>query len=151
RAHAAAGRQVAVVVQFDAALDAQEAERLADGRVLDVVEGGARLDGAVDDAQAMLEEGGEGATGEVAILVDRRGEYGAAMGAIPGRVVRSPSNKGDAKRGAANDHSFDLCGESSGRRGASCSVVRHRGGTGSTGHDASPCLRINEVGLSRGR
>src|SRR5204863_5560489 len=56
-AHAAPGRQVAVVVQLDAALDAQEAQRFPDRGMADLLDVPARLDLAIDDARAVLEEG----------------------------------------------------------------------------------------------
>ena len=103
-AHAAAGRQIAVVVQLDAALDVQILERLAHDGVFDLLDGAAGLDLAIDQANAVLEEGRQIAAGEVAVFVDGAGENGAAVNAIPRRIIGAAAEKGDAKRGATDDH-----------------------------------------------
>ena len=54
----------------------------------------------------MLEEGRQVAAGEVAVLVDRGGQHGAAVLAVPGRVVGAAAEERDAKRRAADDHAI---------------------------------------------
>src|SRR5438552_12513213 len=55
-------------------------------RSSDLVDAPAVLDLAVDQANAVLEERRQVAAGEVAVFIDRRGEDGAAVLKIPGRV-----------------------------------------------------------------
>ena len=111
-AHAAAGRQVAVVVDLDAALDAEVAQDLADGGMGDLVDGLAVLHLGVDHAILVLEERRQIAAGDVAVLVDGGREDGAAVLPIPGRIVGAAAEEGDAKWGSADDHFstlLDLC------------------------------------------
>ena len=75
----------------------------------DLVDGLARLDLAVDDADAVLEERRQIAAGEVAILVDGGGQDGAAVLPIPARVVGAAAEEGDAEGGSADDHSLTSC------------------------------------------
>ena len=64
----------------------------------------ARLDLAVDDADAVLEERRQVAAGEVAILVDGRGQHRAAVVAIPGGIIGAAAEERDAIGGPADDH-----------------------------------------------
>ena len=93
--------------QFHAALDAEETEGFADGRVRDLVNRRARLDLAIDDAQAMLEEGRQETTTQVAILVDGGCEDGPAVRPIPAGVIGAAAKEGEAEGGSADDHSLD--------------------------------------------
>src|SRR5579862_949084 len=102
--HAAAGGQVAIVVNLDAAMDFQETQRLADGGMLNFVQTIAVLDLRINDADAVFKKRREMAHGEVAILVNRRGQDGAAVFAVPGRVVRSSAKEGNPEGGSADDH-----------------------------------------------
>ena len=91
--HAAAGGQVAVVVDFHAAGNLQVFQCLADGGVRDLVDRMAVLDLRVDHADAVFEEGRQVAAGQVAVLVDRRGDHRAAVVPIPPRIIGSPAQK----------------------------------------------------------
>src|SRR5262249_6613730 len=104
--HAASGRQIAVMVEFQAAVELQVLERLANGRVADLVHTLASFDLAVNDAQPVLEKGRQIATGQIAKLVDRRGEDRAAVLAVPRGIVRAAAEKRNAEGGTADDHGF---------------------------------------------
>jgi hypothetical protein len=54
--HAAARRQIAIVVQLDAAVDVQMLQGLADHGMLDLLNRAAGLDLTIDEADAVLEE-----------------------------------------------------------------------------------------------
>src|SRR5256886_14017104 len=101
---ATAGRNVRVVVNLYTALDLQIAQRLTNGRMRDLFDRLTVLDLGVDDAVPMVEKGRQVATVDVAILVDRRRQHGAAMLVVPVRIIRAATEKGDTKRRSANDH-----------------------------------------------
>ena len=103
---AAARGDVRIVVDLHAARDFQESERLPDGRMDDLIQRLTVLDLRVDNAVAMLEEGREVATVNVAVLVDRRGQHGAAVLGIPFGIVGAATEEGDPKRGSADDHAL---------------------------------------------
>src|SRR5262249_20071014 len=62
------------------------------------------FDSRVNNTVAMFEEGRQFSEADVAVFVDRCPDDGAAMLAIPGRVIRSPTEKGNSKWGSAHDH-----------------------------------------------
>ena len=89
-AHAAAGGQVAVVMDFHAPGNLQELQRFADRGVRNLVDGLAILDLRIHHADAVLEERRQIAASQITVLVDRRGDDRAAMVAIPAGVIRPP-------------------------------------------------------------
>ena len=109
-AHTASRRQVAVVMQLDAALDFEEAERLPNRGVADLLDRGAGFDLAVNDADGMLEEGGQIAAGQITILIDGGRQHRPAMSAIPTRIIGTATEEGDPERCSTDDHSVDLIG-----------------------------------------
>ena len=102
--HAAAGRQIAVVMDLHAARHGEELQNLPDGRMADLVDRLAVLVLGVDHAEAMLEERRQVAAGQVAVLVDRRGNHRAAVLPIPRRIVGAAAEKGNPKRRSADNH-----------------------------------------------
>ena len=97
----AAGRDVGHRGDLDAALDAQQAQRLAHQRVLDVRRAGDLLGARVADPHRRVELA---ADGDVDRLVDRRGEHRAAVAAIVGRQVGAAAEEADPQRRARDDH-----------------------------------------------
>lgn len=97
-------RQIAVVVQLNATIDFEELQAFAHGRMPNLGEGLARFDLAVDETDAMLEKGRQIATSEITILIYGGGQHGAAVTAIPGRVIGAASEKGDTEWRARDDH-----------------------------------------------
>ena len=93
RAHAAAAGQVAVVVDFHAALHFQKAQRFARGRMVDLLQPLAAFDFGIDHADAVLEKRRQVAAGQVAIFVDGRRQHRAAVLAIPRRIIRAAAKK----------------------------------------------------------
>ena len=93
RPHAAAARQIAVVVDFNAAVHFQKAQRLARGRMLDLVQPLAVFNLGIHHADAVLEKRRQIAAGQVAILVDGRRQHRAAVLAIPRRIIRAAAKK----------------------------------------------------------
>src|SRR5262249_19461589 len=108
RSEAAARREVAIVMDLDAAIHAKESQDLADGRMADLVEGLAILHLGVDDAEPVFEERRQIAAGDVAELVDRGGQDRSAVLPIPGRVIGPAAEEGDPERRAADDHASPL-------------------------------------------
>src|SRR5262245_39337814 len=103
-AHAAAGRQVAIVVQFDAAFKTEVAKGFADSGVGDLIDRRTVFDLPVDDAEAVFKEGGQVATGEVAVFIDGCGKHGTAVVPVPFWVIGSASEEGNPEGSAADDH-----------------------------------------------
>src|SRR5438552_10822905 len=97
-------------MQLDAAFDFEEVERLPNGGMADLLDRGAGFDLAVNDADGMFEEGGQIAAGQITILIDRGRQHGAAMSAIPTRIIGTATEEGDPERCSADDHSVDLIG-----------------------------------------
>jgi hypothetical protein len=122
--HAAASGQVAIVVEFDVAINFEKAKRLADDGVADIANLTARFDLPIDETDPMLEERGQMPTAEVAVFVDGGGEDRAAVGTIPPRVVGASSKEGDPKRSSANDHSVDPQGAAI----LACAELSHKEG-----------------------
>jgi hypothetical protein len=58
----------------------------------------------VDYAVAVFEEGREVATRYVTVLIDGGSQHGAAMLAVPGRIVGASAKKRDAKRSSTDYH-----------------------------------------------
>src|SRR5262245_13643928 len=104
RTHAAARGQIAVVVQLQAALEAEVLEDRAHDRMSKLIDGGACLDLAINQANAVLEERGQVTAGEIAVLVDAGRQHSAAMAPVPRRVVGAAAKEGNAKRRPADDH-----------------------------------------------
>ena len=97
-------RQIAVVVDLEALVHVQPFEHAANRRVLDLADLLDVLDDRVDDAELVIEERRQLANADVAVLVDGRRQHGAAMLAIPVRVVGAAAEERDAERRAADDH-----------------------------------------------
>src|ERR1700722_4155935 len=102
--HAAAGRQVAVVMQFEAAVEMEIIQGRAHDRMADIIHPVAGLDIAIDDADAMFKERRQMATSEIAVFVDGDREDGAAVGLIPSGVVGAAAEEGDAVGRSADNH-----------------------------------------------
>ena len=64
----------------------------------------ASLGPGIHDAVAVLEEGGQVAAGEVAILVDGCRQNASTVAAIPGWIVRSPAEEGHSKWRSCDNH-----------------------------------------------
>ena len=110
RTHAATGRQVAVVMNLDAAI---REKLLADCPDRRMPYFGGRIAGlgfGVNDPIPVGKEGRKIPKGNVAVLVDPAGEDGSAVFSEPAGVVRAPAEKGDAEGGAGDDHVFDFSG-----------------------------------------
>src|SRR5581483_3739899 len=60
----------------------------------------------VRDAAVVIEERRHAATGDIATLVDGRGEHGPAIFPVPHRIVGPAAEEGDAKGSASDYHSF---------------------------------------------
>src|SRR5207249_7725730 len=96
-------------------------------RVLDLLDARDELDPGVDDARGVLEERWQAPTEDEAVLVDRRREHAAAVDAVPGRVVGSAAEEGDAERRARDDHPAPNAGSNrarSIRSQSACSIAR---------------------------
>ena len=91
-------------MQFEAAVEMEMVQDRPHDRMPDVVHRVARLNVAIDDADAMLKERRQMATSEVAIFVDGGRENGAAVRVIPRRIIRSAAEKGDAVGRSADNH-----------------------------------------------
>src|SRR5262245_26300845 len=78
--------------------------------MLDLLEIVHQLDARIDDAVLMLEEGRQPAHADVTVLVDGHAEHGAAVFAVPGRIVGPASEEGDAEGCAADDHATSRAG-----------------------------------------
>src|SRR5688572_4651398 len=95
------------MVDLDAGRDRVRGEHRAHRRVDDLVDLLHQLDARIDDAVLVLEERRQLADGDVAVLVDRGAEHGAAMLAIPFRIVGAAAEQRKPERGAADDHSLE--------------------------------------------
>ena len=93
RPHAAAPRQIAVVVDFHPAFHFQIAQGFARGRVLNFVQCVAILNLGIHHTDAVLEKRRQIAAAEVAILVDGGRQHRAAVLAIPRRIIRPAAEK----------------------------------------------------------
>ena len=89
RSEAGPRRQIAVVVNLEALADLEPLEHAAHRRMLNLADLLDVLDDGVDDAEAMVEKRRQLADADVAVLVDGRGQHGAAVLAIPLWIVRS--------------------------------------------------------------
>ncbi len=104
RAHATAGRQIAVVMQLQAALEIQMLQRRPNHGMNDLIDGLAGFNLPVDEADAMIEEWRQVAARQIAVFVDAGRQHRAAVIAIPARVVRAAAEKRDAIRSATDYH-----------------------------------------------
>ena len=106
RADSGARGQIALVKKLDA-LGVVVAERLqpgSHGGVQDLGNRADRFDMRPDDAMADTEERRQEAGTDVAILVDGHRQDGAAMPAIPGRIVGAAAEERNAVRRSGNRH-----------------------------------------------
>ena len=104
RPQAGAGRQVAVMVDLEAAIDLHLLQHVAHRRVADLGQLAHVLDEGIDDAVLVLEEGRQPADADVAVFVDGKADHPAAMPAIPDGIVGAAAEQRDAERRAADDH-----------------------------------------------
>ena len=89
RSEARSGWQIAIMVNLEPPANLEPLEHAAHGRMLNLADLLDVLDNGIDDAKAMVEERGQLADADVAVLVDGGRQYGAAMFAIPLWIVRS--------------------------------------------------------------
>src|SRR5579871_1241262 len=84
-----------------------------------------QLNPRIHDAGAVLEKWRQLAHADVAVFIDGRPDDGAAMLAIPVRIVGAAAEQGDAERGAADDHPALSASAAAARpeRGASTSAA----------------------------
>src|SRR5882724_194026 len=80
-------------------------QHLAHSWMSDFVDRLAILHLGVNHTEPVLEEGWEITACDITVFVDSRGQHHAAMLAIPCRIIRPSSKKGNTKRGSADDHS----------------------------------------------
>ena len=93
RAEPRPGGQIAVMMNFEPLVHFEPFEHAAHGGMLNLADLLDVLDDGVDDAKAMVEERRQLADADVAVLVDRRCQHGAAVLAIPLWIIRSASEK----------------------------------------------------------
>ena len=104
RSHAAASRQVTVVMNLDAAIHFQETQSFARRRMSQFIQRLNRFHFRIHHARPMLKERRQVATGQITIFVDGRRQHRAAVLAIPGRVIRAAAKKRDSVWSAADNH-----------------------------------------------
>ncbi len=108
RTQSRARRQVGVVMDFDAFLDAHVGQDAAHCGVLDLGDVVDEFHPRIDDARLVFEERRQPAHADIAIFVDRRADHRAAVLAEPRRIVGPASEQRDTKRRAADDHTPTL-------------------------------------------
>jgi hypothetical protein len=104
RSHTAARWQVAIVVQLQAALEPKMLENGFDDRVSDFRDGFARLDLAINQANAVFKKWRQVTASQVAVFINACRQYRPAMPPIPSGIVRAAAEKRNAKRSATDDH-----------------------------------------------
>jgi hypothetical protein len=92
------------MMNLQTSIEVQIAKCFTDCGMKNFVDRLAILHARVDNAIAMFKERREIAASDVAILVNRSGEHGAAVFPIPGRIVCATSKERDAKRSSADYH-----------------------------------------------
>src|SRR5204863_7401666 len=97
-------RQIAVVMNLEPLLRLKAVEHSADGRMCDLADLLHVLDDRVDDAEAVIEKRRQLPHADVAVLVDRRRQDGAAVLAEPVGIVGASAKERHPKRRAADDH-----------------------------------------------
>ncbi len=80
------------------------------GGMLNVANVVDKLDCRINDAMLVLEKGRQFAHGNVAVFVDRKTKYGAAMFPVPGRIIRAATKKRDPEGGARDNHDLGPSG-----------------------------------------
>src|ERR1051325_1024986 len=87
RPHPAPCGEVAIVVNLHPARNFHEAQNLTSGRMCDLVDRLASLDFRPNDPKPVIKERRQITTSKIAILINARCQYRAAVLAIPGGVV----------------------------------------------------------------
>ena len=108
RSDPAAGRQVAEVMDFQAALDAEEPQDFPGRGMRDLVHRPHVFDLGINDQETMVEEGRQVATGQVTVPVDRRRQDRPAVLLVPGRVVCAATQEGNAEESSGDDHRLGI-------------------------------------------
>src|SRR5262245_21249823 len=83
RPHAAASRKITIMVNFYSSINFEIAQDFPNRRVCDVFDRLAILHLGVDNAVSVFKEGRQITTGDIAVFVDRRSQYGASMSLVP--------------------------------------------------------------------
>src|SRR5262245_27108682 len=112
RAHAATRRKIAIMMDFYSAIDLEEAQNFTHRRVRNFVDGVAILHLGVNNTISVLKEGRQITAGDIAVLVDRGGQYSAAVLTIPSGIVCAASEERDSKWRPAHNHNAILPGRS---------------------------------------
>ena len=92
------------MVDLEPLIEAIRLQDRSDRRVLDFGNIDHILDDRVHEPVPMGEERRKDPYADVAVLVDRRGEDGAAAISVPSRIIRPATEKGDSERCPADDH-----------------------------------------------
>jgi hypothetical protein len=108
RPHAAAPREIAVVVDFQSAIELQMLQDFPDRRMRDLVRLLDALDLGINHAQAMLKKRRQISAGQIAILVDRRGQHATAMLAIPGGIIGAAPEERNPEWCPADNHGLSV-------------------------------------------
>src|SRR3989344_4667075 len=98
------GRQIAVMVDLETGIALHVAQHGTNRWMLDLVDRFAVFDFRIHDAELMLEERGQVATADIAILVYGCGQHDTTVFLVPGCVIGSPSKKGYPERCPGNYH-----------------------------------------------
>src|SRR5271163_1457981 len=97
-AHATAGGEIAVMVDFQAAVPLHFLQNGADGGMLDIADLAAGLVLRINDTVTVLEERRQITRGQVTIFVDAGGKYDPALVEVPAGIIGSAPKERDAKR-----------------------------------------------------
>ena len=103
-AHAAAGGEVAVVVNLDPAIEVHKFQRGAHRGMLYFFNSISALDLRIHHAKLMVEKRRQMPRVYIAVLVDGGGKYCAAVLAVPARIVRAAAKHRDPVGGSSNYH-----------------------------------------------
>ena len=109
-------RQVGDVVNLHPFLDSEILQAGAHGGVLNLVVPADILDFGIGNTAVILKKRRQPAAGDVAVLVDRGGQYRAPVLAVPNGVVSTPAKKRNPEWSAGRNHVFRLPGMPSGQR-----------------------------------
>ena len=92
------GQQIPVVVDFESVVDIEILEHAAYRRMLDLLMIVHQFNARVGDAGAVLEKRRKTPAGDIAILIDGRGQNSSAVLAKPHRIIGATSEK-DMRKG----------------------------------------------------
>ena len=105
---ARASRQVTIVVNFEAFLATRPAQDCTNRRVLNLIHVAHILDQGIDDAVLVLEERGQLAATDIALLVYGCRKNGPTIFPKPSGIVGAAPEKGYPERGARDNHGRPL-------------------------------------------